>query len=123
MTGGRLLLLASAVKEDKSVAFTCRVPGRRVNNIFIVGDSPTTGRMVLASLLRALPDVSFAEASSGLEAVGRPAVAPVDLMILDSNMPDTHGLEVLDFLRRHHAYRQLIVFREFLPNELRGDDV
>lgn len=59
--------------------------------------------------LRALPDVSFGEASSGLEAVERLALAPVDLMILDLNMPDMHGLEVLGFLRRHHAYQHVRV--------------
>ncbi len=65
-------------------------------------------RMVRASL-RALPGVSFDEASSGLEAVERLSLAPVDLMILDLNMPDMHGLEVLDFLRQHQAYRHIHV--------------
>ncbi len=60
-------------------------------------------RMVTASL-RALPGASFGEAASGLEAIERVALAPVDLIILDLNMPDMHGLEVLDFLRRHNAY-------------------
>ncbi len=64
--------------------------------------------MVTASL-RALPGVSFVEASSGLEAIERLALAPVDLMILDLNMPDMHGLEVLDFLRRHQAYSRIPV--------------
>lgn len=59
--------------------------------------------------LRALPDVSFGEASSGLEAVERLALVPVDLMILDLNMPDMHGLEVLAFLRRHQAYHHVRV--------------
>lgn len=59
--------------------------------------------------LRALPNVSFGEASSGLEAVERLALGPVDLMILDLNMPDMHGLEVLDFLRRHQAYSHVRV--------------
>jgi two-component system chemotaxis response regulator CheY len=64
--------------------------------------------MVMASL-RGLPDVGFGEASSGLEAVERLALAPVDLMILDLNMPDMHGLEVLEFLRSHQAYRHIRV--------------
>jgi two-component system chemotaxis response regulator CheY len=64
--------------------------------------------MVMASL-RGLPDVGFGEASSGLEAVERLALAPVDLMILDLNMPDMHGLEVLEFLRSHQAYRHIHV--------------
>lgn len=65
-------------------------------------------RMVSASL-RALPGASFAEAASGLEAIERVALGPVDLIILDLNMPDMHGLEVLDFLRRHQTYRDIPV--------------
>ena len=64
--------------------------------------------MVSASL-RALPGARFGEAGSGLEAIERVALAPVDLIILDLNMPDMHGLEVLDFLRRHQAYREIPV--------------
>jgi two-component system chemotaxis response regulator CheY len=79
-----------------------------MNNILIVDDSPTMRRMVMASL-RGLPDVSFGEASSGLEAVERLALAPVDLMILDLNMPDMHGIEVLEFLHSHQAYRHIRV--------------
>jgi two-component system chemotaxis response regulator CheY len=79
-----------------------------MNHILIVDDSPTMRRMVMSSL-RALPGVSFGEAASGLEAIERLALAAVDLMILDLNMPDMHGLEVLDFLRRHQAYRRIPV--------------
>jgi len=79
-----------------------------MHNILIVDDSPTMRRMVMASL-RGLPNASFGEASSGLEAVERLALAPVDLMILDLNMPDMHGLEVLEFLRSHQAYRHVRV--------------
>jgi two-component system chemotaxis response regulator CheY len=79
-----------------------------MRNILIVDDSPTMRRMVTASL-RALSGLSFGEASSGLEAIERLALAPVDLMILDLNMPDMHGLEVLDFLRRHQAYSHIPV--------------
>jgi two-component system chemotaxis response regulator CheY len=79
-----------------------------MNNILIVDDSPTMRRMVTASL-RSLPAASFEEAASGLEAIERVALAPVDLIILDLNMPDMHGLEVLDFLRSHQAYRDIPV--------------
>lgn len=82
--------------------------GRRMNKILIVDDSPTMRRMVAASL-RALPEASFDEAASGLEAIERVALGPVDLIILDLNMPDMHGLEVLDFLRRHRAYQRIPV--------------
>ncbi|MDT5293209.1 MAG: two-component system, chemotaxis family, chemotaxis protein CheY [Acidobacteriota bacterium] len=79
-----------------------------MSNILIVDDSPTMRRMVTASL-RALPGVGFVEAGSGLEAIERLALAPVDLMVLDLNMPDMHGVEVLEFLRRHQAYRHIPV--------------
>ena len=79
-----------------------------MSNILIVDDSPTMRRMVAASL-RTLPAARFGEAASGLEAIERVALGPVDLIILDLNMPDMHGLEVLDFLRRHQAYREIPV--------------
>jgi two-component system chemotaxis response regulator CheY len=74
--------------------------------ILIVDDSATIRRMVAASL-RGLGDVSFAEAASGLEAVERLAMAPTALMVLDLNMPDMHGLDVLRFVRRHPVYHGL----------------
>jgi two-component system chemotaxis response regulator CheY len=75
-----------------------------MKNILIVDDSPTMRRMVVASL-RPLRDVSFGEASSGLEAIERLALVSVDLMVLDLNMPDMHGIEVIEFVRSHQAYR------------------
>ena len=32
-------------------------------------------------------------------------MGPVALMVLDLNMPDMHGLEVLKFVRGHAAFR------------------
>jgi two-component system, chemotaxis family, chemotaxis protein CheY len=79
-----------------------------MKNILIVDDSPTMRRMVKASLT-GLGDVGFREAATGLEAIERLALAPVNLIILDLNMPDMHGIDVLQFLRRHRAYRSLPV--------------
>ena len=75
-------------------------------NVLVVDDSPTMRRMVMTSL-RGLGDVKFTEAGSGLEAIERVAVAPVDLMILDLNMPEMHGIEVLQFVRAHKKYHDL----------------
>ena len=73
-----------------------------MSNILVVDDSPTMRRMVIASL-RDLNGVVFDEASSGLEAIEHLALSPVNLMILDLNMPDMHGLEVVRFVRKHNA--------------------
>lgn len=77
-----------------------------MKKILIVDDSPTIRRMVRASL-QYLKSVSFDEAGSGLEAIEHLALAPVSLIILDLNMPDMHGLEVLKFVREHQVYRQV----------------
>ena len=59
--------------------------------------------MMIASL-RGLSDVEIDEASSGLEAVERLALGPVNMLFLDLNMPDIHGIEVIEFVRSHKAY-------------------
>jgi len=59
--------------------------------------------------LKALGNVHFGEAGSGLEAIERLALEPIDLMILDLNMPEMHGVEVLQFVRAHRSYRLLPV--------------
>jgi two-component system chemotaxis response regulator CheY len=80
-----------------------------MNQILIVDDSPTIRRMVKASLAALSGPREFIEASSGLEAIERLAIGPVELMVLDLNMPDMHGLEVLGFVRSHTKYRQVPV--------------
>jgi two-component system chemotaxis response regulator CheY len=77
-----------------------------MKNILIVDDSLTMRRMVKASL-RDLKDVSCNEAASGLEAIEQLVLARSDLIILDLNMPDMHGLDVLRFVRGHEAYRDV----------------
>ena len=77
-----------------------------MKKILIVDDSPTMRRMVIASL-RGLNGVTFDEASSGLEAIEHLALSPVDLMVLDLNMPDMHGMDVVRFVREHQTYRAI----------------
>jgi two-component system, chemotaxis family, chemotaxis protein CheY len=75
-----------------------------VKHVLIVDDSTTLRRMVVASL-RNMEGLRFSEANSGLEAIERLALDPVDVIILDLNMPDMHGFEVLQFLRKHPIFR------------------
>lgn len=79
-----------------------------MRTILVVDDSPTMRRMIMASL-RDLDDVGFDQAASGLEAIERLALVPIDLVVLDLNMPDVHGLEVLRFVRTHERFRALPV--------------
>ncbi len=64
---------------------------------------------MLVASLRGLGGVRFEEAASGLEAIERLAVGSVDLLLLDLNMPDMHGFEVLRFVRAHPAFHDLPV--------------
>ena len=83
----------------------------------VVDDSPTMRRMVMASL-REVCTGGFVEAASGLEACEQLALAPVSLIVLDLNMPDMHGLEVLSFVRRHPTLKALPI----IVLTTRGDD-
>ncbi len=86
--------------------------------ILVVDDSPTIRRMVRTALA-GLNDAVFLEAGSGLEAIETLATTRVHALVLDLNMPDMHGLDVLRFLRSHDQYRALPV----LILTTRGDDV
>jgi two-component system, chemotaxis family, chemotaxis protein CheY len=76
-----------------------------MHKILIVDDSPTIRKMVRASLQNL--DSDFVEASTGLEAIEQLAINRVHLIVLDLNMPDMHGIDVLKFVRRNPHYNTL----------------
>jgi two-component system, chemotaxis family, chemotaxis protein CheY len=78
-----------------------------MSTILIVDDSPTIRRMVKASL--SALSASLMEAATGLQAIEALAVTRVDAVVLDLNMPDMHGLDVLRFIRSHAQYTELPV--------------
>ena len=79
-----------------------------MRTILVVDDSPTIRKMVRAAL-GGLQDVAFVEAGTGLQAIETLAMHSVRMVVLDLNMPDMHGLDVLKFLRSHSQYRALPV--------------
>jgi two-component system chemotaxis response regulator CheY len=87
-----------------------------MKTILIVDDSPTIRRIVRAAFREA--PVAVVEAASGLEAIEQLSLTSVDLIVLDLNMPDMHGLEVLKFVRQHPAFARLPV----VVLTTRGDD-
>ena len=84
--------------------------------VLVVDDSPTIRRMVKVALADAAG--RFIEAGTGLEAIEKLTLESVDLIVLDLNMPDMHGIEVLKFIRRHPTYRSVPV----IVLTTRGDD-
>jgi len=88
-----------------------------MTRILVADDSATIRKMVRASL-QVLGTSTFAEAASGLEAIEQLAIAPVSLLVLDLNMPDMHGIDVLRFVRQQTSMRQLPI----IVLTTRGDD-
>lgn len=88
-----------------------------MSTVLVVDDSATMRRMVMAAL-RSLGPLNFVEAATGLEAIEQLALRAVDLIVLDMNMPDIHGMEVLDFIAQHEGLRHIPV----IVLTTRGDD-
>ena len=77
-----------------------------MSDILIVDDSKVMRDMIQACLR---PDASLSatHAASGLEAIEKLSLASFDLVILDLNMPDVGGLEVVQFVRAQDKLRSL----------------
>jgi two-component system chemotaxis response regulator CheY len=88
-----------------------------VKRLLIVDDSKLMREMV-AACLRPLGAVEFEYAGTGLEAIERLSLAGFDLVVLDLNMPDVGGLEVIEFVRSQDHLRTLPI----LVVTTRGDD-
>lgn len=69
-----------------------------MSEVLVVDDSKVMRDMVVACL-RAEPGLKFTHASSGLEAIERLSLQRFDVVVLDLNMPDIGGIEVVEFVR------------------------
>lgn len=75
-------------------------------DILVVDDSNIMREMIVACL-RPLDGAAFAHAASGLEAIERLSLQPFDLVVLDLNMPDIGGFEVIEFVRAQDRLKEL----------------
>ena len=66
--------------------------------VLVVDDSKVMREMISACLR---PDAALVitQAASGLEAIERLSLKAFDILVLDLNMPDIGGLEVVEFVR------------------------
>jgi two-component system, chemotaxis family, chemotaxis protein CheY len=88
-----------------------------MKRLLIVDDSKLMRDMV-AACLRPLGPVAFEFAGTGLEAIERLSLAAFDLVVLDLNMPDVGGIEVIEFVRSQDHLKALPI----LVVTTRGDD-
>jgi two-component system chemotaxis response regulator CheY len=86
--------------------------------VLVVDDSKVMRDMITACL-RADSRVVVTQAASGLEAIERLSLKAFDILVLDLNMPDIGGLEVVEFVRSQDKMKALPI----LIVTTRGDDV
>jgi two-component system, chemotaxis family, chemotaxis protein CheY len=88
-----------------------------MSEALVVDDSKVMREMIVACL-RALDGLAFTHAASGLEALERLSLKRFDFVVLDLNMPDIDGYEVIEFIRGQDKLRALPI----LVVTTRGDD-
>lgn len=74
--------------------------------VLVVDDSKVMRDMIVACL-RSVSGLSFTHATTGLEAIERLSLKKFDLVVLDLNMPDVGGIEVVEFVRGQDQLRSL----------------
>jgi len=77
-----------------------------VAEVLVVDDSKVMRDMVSACL-RPNASLKVTQASSGLEAIERLSLGTFDVVVLDLNMPDIGGIEVIEFVRSQDKLRTL----------------
>jgi two-component system chemotaxis response regulator CheY len=91
--------------------------GGNLAQVLVVDDSKVMREMVIACL-RGSEDLSFTQASSGLEAIEQLSLKSFQLLLLDLNMPDIGGIEVVEFVRAQDKLRHVPI----IIITTRGDD-
>lgn len=96
--------------ENKSTPLTS--PAIEIDPVFaafcvLVVDDSRTLRKILIRELNSLGFHHILEAADGLEAIEIVKTKPVDLMLLDMEMPELDGLGVLELLKADDTYKAL----------------
>jgi two-component system, chemotaxis family, chemotaxis protein CheY len=86
-------------------------------DVLVVDDSKVMREMIIACL-RGEGGLAFTQAASGLEAIEQLSLKSFALVVLDLNMPDIGGVEVVEFIRGQEQLRALPI----LIVTTRGDE-
>src|SRR5512139_3078314 len=91
-------------------------PNQKIR-ILIADDHPVV-RDGLVAILSTQPDFEIiGEAGSGQEAIDKAAALQPDILLLDLQLPDLDGVQVLQNLRGRYPQIQAIVFTAFDTDE------
>ena len=98
------------------------LPAKKIKDmqykVLIVDDSKLA-RMVMASAFRRLrPDWELIEASNGEDALDALSSQPIDIALVDFNMPGIDGLELVAKIREIHPNMPVAVVSANLQDEI-----
>jgi two-component system chemotaxis response regulator CheY len=79
-----------------------------MKSTLIVDDSDTT-RSLIKSAIEEIGNINTFDASTGFEALKALPTQPFDLIIVDINMPDINGLELINFVKNNNRYKDIPV--------------
>ncbi|HKU40579.1 MAG TPA: response regulator [Polyangiales bacterium] len=76
-----------------------------MQRVLIIDDSSAT-RAYIRAALEAETDMEVTEATSGFDALRILPRSRFDLLLVDINMPNINGLELISFIRRSETHRE-----------------
>jgi two-component system, chemotaxis family, chemotaxis protein CheY len=76
-----------------------------MQRVLIIDDSSAT-RAYIRAALEAEEDMEVTEATSGFDALRILPRSRFDLLLVDINMPNINGLELISFIRRSETHRE-----------------
>ena len=85
----------------------------------LIVDDSKLARMVMASAFRRLrPDWELIEASNGEDAINALSSQPIDIALVDFNMPGLDGLELVAKIRKSHPKMPMAVVSANVQDEI-----
>ena len=76
-----------------------------MQRVLIIDDSSAT-RAYIRAALEEMADMQVSEAASGFDALRVLPRERFDLLLVDINMPNINGLELISFIRRSETHRE-----------------
>ena len=75
----------------------------------LIVDDSTVTRSLIRAAIEDIVDIDITEAHSGFEALKVLPRQSFDLILVDINMPDINGLELLNFIKSNDQYKDIPV--------------
>ena len=75
----------------------------------LIVDDSTVTRSLIRAAIEDIVDIDITEAHSGFEALKVLPRQSFDLILVDINMPDINGLELLSFIKSNDQYKDIPV--------------